>query len=187
MAARRRLLPYARICLRLSLQRPVDALARLGLVSIQSRERSSGVAPGNRCFHGRFDAPGFPVLYAAEDLATCEAEVAHHLMTHHLVHASPKPRVFAYQVLQAPLSGLFDDLRHRDRAGLCAPTAKAYPAARAYAWAACEADLDGLIYPSPRHPGGTCVARFLLSGLRIHTTVAGEKSFRWNGKKLTKN
>ena len=180
-------LAYARVCLRLALQRPVEPLARLGLHGVASRERVTGVSLGNRSFHGRFDAPGFPVLYAAEDLVTCEAEITHHLMTHYLAHAGPKPRVFTCQVLQVPLSGLFDDLRRPDRASLCAPTAKAYPAARAYAWAAFEADLDGLLYPSPRHPGGTCIARFLPSGMRIHTTVAGEKSFRWNGNKMMKN
>lgn len=187
MPAHRRPFPYANLCLRLALQRPVTALARLGLKTIGSRERVYGVAPGNRSFYGRFDAPGFPVLYAAEELTTCEAEVVHHLMTHYLAQATLRPRVFMYQVLQVPLSGLFDDLRHRDRAGLCAPTAKAYPAARAYAWAAFEADLDGLLYPSPRHPGGTCIAKFLGSGLRIHTSVIGERTFHWNGKKLLRS
>lgn len=176
--------PYARICYRLQILREHDALALLGLPGVASKERSAGAA--NRTYFGRFDAPGFPVLYAAEEVATCEAEVAHHLLAHYLELSVRKPRDFRYQVLRVPLAGHFDDLHRADRKGLCAPSPSAYPAARKHAWAACEAGLDGLLYPSPRKAGGHCVARFLLGGIRIQTDAVGFRSFHWSGRRLTR-
>jgi hypothetical protein len=46
--------------------------------------------------------------------------------------------------------------------------------------------LDGLIYRSARHRGGTCVARFLPRGLVLATRPLGSVRFHWNGKKLAR-
>ena len=143
------------------------------------------MAPPSRAYSGRFDSPGFPVLYAAEDVRTCEAEVAHHLRTHYLRHQiEPHRQVFAYSLLEVPLSGRFDDLRRHATVGLQGPSRLSYASARQYALAAFRVGLDGLIYMSPRHPGGTCVARFLPAGLRLPVRVVGTRSFHWTGKRL---
>ena len=184
MAATRAVL-YARICLRLALQREHDALEQLGLAGVQSRERAQGTALPSRGFPGRFDAPGFPVLYAAEAVETCEAEVAHHLKTHYLRHKpSLRPQAFTYELLEVPISGRFDDLRKPAAKGLQAPTPRAYPASRRYAFAAFRLGMDGLIYASARHLGGTCIARFLPAGLRLPVRPVGRRTFQWNGRKL---
>lgn len=176
---------YAQLCLRLSLQREISALALLGLAGVQSKERAQGVALPGRAYSGRFDSPGFPVLYAAEKAVTCEAEVAHHLLTHYLRHkAAVRPQTFVYRLKEVPISGRFDDLRRRSLAGLQAPTRLAYPTSRRYALAAFKAGMDGLLYASARHVGGTCIARFLPNGLRLPVQVVGIRTFRWNGKKL---
>lgn len=176
---------YAQLCLRLSLLRERSALGLLGLDRIESRERAQGVSLPGRVYSGRFDSPGFPVLYAAEKVATCEAEVAHHLLTHYLCHkASIRPQTFAYHLQEVPISGRFDDLRTPSLAGLQAPTRLAYPASRQYALAASKAHMDGLLYTSARHVGGTCIARFLPNGIRLPVQDIGIRTFRWNGKKL---
>jgi len=176
---------YARLCFRLSLQRERSALELLGLPGVESRERAQAAAPSGRGFHGRFDAPGFPVLYAAETLATCEAEVRHHLIANHLKgHAASRPRTFTFAILEVPISGLFDDLRRPLPGGLTAPGRRAYPAARQYAMAAFRAGLDGLLYGSPRDPGGTCVARFLPDGLRLPWQRVGTRTLSWKGRRF---
>lgn len=159
----------------------------LGLAGVQSEDRLAGEVGRGGTYAGRFDAPGFPVLYAAEDMATCEAEVAHHLTTRYLARErAPRPRDFTYTALEVPLAGRFEDLRdpRRDLKGLQAPTKRAYSVGRQYAYAAYRAGLDGLIYASTRHIGGTCVARFLASGVVIPTAAVGMKVFHWTGRKL---
>ncbi len=175
---------YARLCLRLALQRPESTLARLGLVGVQSAARAGGGAVANRTFWGRFDSPGFPVLYAAEDVETCEAEVAHHLRTHYLrFQLAAHHQIFRYSLLELPLSGRFDDIRRHSTPGLQSPSRLSYPAARQYAIAAFEVGLDGLLYDSPRHHG-PCVARFLPGGLRVPYATIGARTFVWTGKRL---
>jgi hypothetical protein len=183
MAAPRSVLIYARICLRLALQRDKPPLEALGLAGVQSRERMQGLAQSRS---GRFDAPGFPVLYAAEALRTCQLEVAHHLKVQYLDRL-PRlpPQTFRYQILEVPLAGRFEDLRSRaDLKGLQSPSRIAYPACRQYAVGAHQAGLDGLLYRSSRHPGGTCLARFVPPGQRIPTEPAGTWLLPWTGKRL---
>ena len=176
---------YANLCFRLSLQRSRSALEILGLMGVQSQERARGAVRPSRAYSGRFDSPGFPVLYAAEEVETCEAEVAHHLEKNYLRQtASLRPQTFVYTLLEVPISGWLDDLRSRSRAALQAPTPRAYPRARQYALAAFKADMDGLLYDSARHLGGTCIARFLPGGLRLPTQAIGTRTLRWNGKRL---
>lgn len=176
---------YANLCFRLSLQRPRSALEILGLTGIQSEERAQGAVRSSRAFSGRFDSPGFPVLYAAEEVETCEAEVSHHLLKNYLRQkAALRPQTFVYSLLEVPISGWLDDLRRRSRAALQAPTPRAYPRARQYALAALKAGMDGLLYDSARHSEGTCIARFLSGGLRLPTQAIGSRTFRWNGRKL---
>jgi len=183
MPRSRSILIYARICLRLALQRERNPLEDLGLPGVQSRERLEGVARGRA---GRFDAPGFPVLYAAEALRTCQLEVAHHLKAQYLDrHPVPRPQRFRYQILEVPLAGRFEDLRSRkDLKGLQSPGPATYPACRQYAFATHREGLDGLIYPSARHRGGTCIARFVPPGQRLPVEPAGSWELQWTGKRL---
>lgn len=175
---------YARLCLRLALRRGRSALELLGLAGVESRDRAQWAAP-TRAFCGRFDSPGFPVLYAAEDAGTCVAEVAHHLKTHYLRHLGrPRELVFRYDLLEVPLSGRFDDLRRHLTPGLQAPSRLSYPAARQYALAAFQCGLDGLIYDSSRRRGGTCIARFLPAGLVLPVRGIGVRVFTWTGRRL---
>lgn len=185
MPAGSRSILYARICLRLALQRERSTLDILGLTGVQTKERAQGASLPSRVYSGRFDSPGFPVFYAAEESATCEAEVAHHLRTHYLRHKTAlRPQTFTYYLLEVPISGRFDDLRKPSLAGLQAPTRRAYPTSRQYALAAFKVGMDGLLYTSARHIGGTCIARFLPGGLRLPLQPIGTRIFRWNGKRL---
>jgi RES domain-containing protein len=140
-----------------------------------------------RAFPGRFDAPGFPALWVAEQVETCIAEVSHHLQVHCIDH-QPGLRVqdFLFTLLEVPIAGAFDDLRGRRASiqGLLAPTGTAHAMARRYARRACLDGWDGLIHASARHRGGTCLARFVLTGLRIPTRAIGWVQFHGTGKRL---
>jgi RES domain-containing protein len=184
----RRVLFFAALCYRLALRRPVSALEALGLPGVQSRERVEGASAARR-FPGRFDSPGFPVLYVATAPDTCAAEVAHHLKAHYLDRKRAlRPQDFTYTLLEVPIAGAFDDLRgRRDAAkGLQSPGTSVQSLARLYAFKAFQDGMDGLIYRSARHRGGTCVARFLAPGLVLATHPVGSVGFHWTGKKLVK-
>jgi len=186
VVANRKMLFYAALCFRLALQRKSNPLDALGLKGVQSRDRLEGVSSA-RQYSGRFDSPGFPVLYVADTPATCAAEIAHHLKTHYLdrKHAL-RPQDFLYTLLEVPIAGAFDDLRRRRDApkGPQTPSGAGYVLGRRYAVKAYEDGMDGLLYASARHRGGTCVARFLASGLTLATRPVGKVRFHWTGKKL---
>lgn len=106
----------------------------------------------------RFNGAERGAWYAALDLDTCLAEVRHH-MTKALAQTGVYEAVVDYAELYASFAGEFVDLRpHIDH--LCLHPAKGigYPAGNALAEAARARGLNGIIYPSVRHAGGTCIA-----------------------------
>jgi len=188
LTSRRQIRFYAALGFRLALRRKTKPLDALGLAGVESHDRVEGTSPG-RSFAGRFDSPGFPVLYAAESPDTCAAEIAHHIKVHYLDRKHVRQaKEFHYTLVEIPIAGAFDDLRRRRDAprGLQAATPAAYPAARLYARKAFQEGLDGLLYTSARHRGGTCVARFLAVGVTLATRAVGAVRFRWTGTKLVR-
>ncbi|TAJ70869.1 MAG: RES domain-containing protein [Phenylobacterium sp.] len=106
----------------------------------------------------RFNGPGRGAWYAALDVETCLAEVAFH-MADFLGRTGEYRAVVEYVELHASLAGEFLDLREAaDHACLRPDPAAAYPAGNALAEAVRARGLNGIIYPSVRHAGGTCVA-----------------------------
>lgn len=64
-----------------------------------------------------------------------------------------------YGEMIASMSGVFVDLRgHAGHPGLDPEIAKGYPAGNALAARARAEGHNGIIYPSVRHAGGTCIA-----------------------------
>lgn len=107
----------------------------------------------------RFNGPGRGAWYAALDVETCLAEVAHH-MTEFLARAGDFRAVVDYTEMFASMAGEFVDLRGApaDHPCLNPDPAIAYPQGNALADAARARGLNGIIYPSVRRPGGTCFA-----------------------------
>lgn len=96
--------------------------------------------------------------YAALDLDTCLTEVRHHL-TEALAQTGVYEAVVDYAELYASFAGEFVDLRpHIDHLCLHPEKGIGYPAGNALADAARARGLNGIIYPSVRHAGGTCIA-----------------------------
>jgi hypothetical protein len=106
----------------------------------------------------RFNGPDRGAWYAAFELDTALAEVSYHL-TEFLAAAGDYHAVVEYAELFASFAGEFLDLRsHADSEALHPDKAIGYPAGNALADAARAKGLNGIIYPSVRRPGGTCVA-----------------------------
>lgn len=106
----------------------------------------------------RFNGSGRGAWYAALDVRTCLQEVAFH-MTEFLARSGEYRAVVEYVELHASLAGEFVDLRGApDHACLHPEPAAAYPIGNAIADAVRARGYNGIIYPSVRHPGGTCFA-----------------------------
>lgn len=105
----------------------------------------------------RFNGANRGAWYAALALETCLAEVSFHL-TNALADAGDFNATVEYAEMFCSLAGDFVDLRQRPRhPTLGADIATAYPLGKALANRARAVGLNGIIYPSVRHPGGTCL------------------------------
>lgn len=107
----------------------------------------------------RFNGPGRGAWYAALDVETCLVEVVHH-MTEVLGRTGDYNAVVEYAEMFASLAGEYVDLRGRASGHPCLhpDPSIAYPQGNALADAARAKGLNGIIYPSVRHAGGTCFA-----------------------------
>ena len=106
----------------------------------------------------RYSSADRGAWYAALEVETALAEVRHHL-TEMLAATGVYEAIVEYAELHASFAGEFLDLReHRDHPSLNPNKAIGYPAGNALADAARSKGLNGIIYPSVRNPGGTCIA-----------------------------
>jgi hypothetical protein len=105
----------------------------------------------------RFSGGERGAWYAALDVATCLSEVGYHL-TRRLADAGDYHATVEYAELFSSLAGAFVDLRQAPKHPSLDPdTGKAYPIGNGLAGSARAAGLNGIIYPSVRHMGGTCI------------------------------
>jgi hypothetical protein len=120
--------------------------------------------------------------YAALDVETCIREVAHHTREF-LARSGQFKGVVEYAEMFASMAGEFVDLRQTpDHPCLNPDPAVGYPIGNAIADAARAQGLNGIIYPSVRQAGGTCIV-----ALRPHAvqSVAPGVVYRlkWSGDK----
>ncbi|WFU62502.1 RES family NAD+ phosphorylase [Bradyrhizobium brasilense] len=128
----------------------------------------------------RFNGDGRGAWYAALDVQTCINEVAFH-MSNFLSMTGEYQAVVEYAEMFSSMAGEFLDLRSAsDHPSLHPDGEIGYRAGNLLADAALAKGLNGIIYPSVRHPGGTCLA-----ALRPHAiqSVAPGDVYRitWSG------
>jgi RES domain-containing protein len=106
----------------------------------------------------RFNGPGRGAWYAALARPTCVAEVAFH-MERELANVADFNATVDYAELFASFIGDFADLRAaKPRPDCLDPDPdKSYPAGNLFADAVRAAGHYGIVYPSLRHEGGTCL------------------------------
>lgn len=106
----------------------------------------------------RFNPAERGAWYAALAVETCVAEVGHHL-TSALADAGDFNAVVEYSEMLSSMAGVFVDLRQApDHRCLDPNPAVGYPAGNAVAAATRATGHNGVIYPSVRKAGGTCIA-----------------------------
>lgn len=106
----------------------------------------------------RFNPAERGAWYAALKVETCIAEVGHH-MAKALADAGDFNAVVEYGEMLASMAGVFADLRQvPDHVSPNPDPAVGYPAGNAVAAATRAAGHNGIIYPSVRHDGETCIA-----------------------------
>ncbi len=127
----------------------------------------------------RFNGPDRGAWYAAFALKTSQAEIAFHKSIEYAEIGRFYDTV-TYDDYLADFSSNFHDLRHSARFE-SALNPGSYVASQALGERLLEAGSLGLVYPSVRHRGGTCVACFrpaLVNNVRKDQTY----SFTWEGK-----
>jgi RES domain-containing protein len=130
----------------------------------------------------RFNGPGRGAWYAALDVQTCLKEVTFH-MTEFLGRIGVYEAVVEYTELFASLAGEYVDLRSvTDHPSLSPDPIIGYPAGNALADAARGKGLNGIIYPSVRDPGGTCLA--VLWPHAVQSVAPGDLyRLKWSGSR----
>jgi len=134
----------------------------------------------------RFSPANRGAWYAALAIETCIAEVGYHL-TQALDDAGDFNAVVDYGEMLASMSGLFVDLRPvPQHTSLDPDPAIGYPAGNAIAAMARAEGHNGIIYPSVRHEGGTCIAALwpnvvqsVVQGSLYRLTWSGSPDYAW--------
>ena len=134
----------------------------------------------------RFNPANRGAWYAALGIETCIAEVGHHL-TLALADVGDFNAVVEYGEMLASMSGVFVDLRDlADHPALDPDPATGYAEGNAVATRARAHGHNGVIYPSVRHTGGTCVAALwpnvvqsVVQGAMVRLTWTGNSEYVW--------
>ena len=133
----------------------------------------------------RFNPAERGAWYAALAVETCVAEVGHHL-TSALADAGDFHAVVEYSEMLSSMAGVFVDLRQApDHRCLDPNPVVGYPAGNAVAAATRAAGHNGVIYPSVRKAGGTCIAALwpnvvqsVVQGAMYQLTWSGTPTFK---------
>lgn len=130
----------------------------------------------------RFNGPGRGTWYAALAVDTCVAEVAFH-MERELANIADFNATVDYAELFASFIGDFVDLREpTPRPEFLDPDPnKSYTAGNAFADAVRAAGHYGIVYPSVRHRGGTCLVALVPHAVQA-VTQGGVIRLRWTGR-----
>lgn len=127
----------------------------------------------------RFSGPDRGAWYAGFDLDTAKAEVAFHKAVH-LAEVNRFDDSVTYDDYQADFSAEFHDVRRGRGSYAAYLDPVSYVASQELAETLMAEGSLGVVYPSVRHPGGTCVACFrpaLVMNVRRGRTYR----FTWHG------
>ncbi len=129
----------------------------------------------------RFNGPGRGAWYAALAVETCIREVAFH-MTRELARVNDFHATIDYAEMFASFAGAFVDLRGVAPTPSCLDPDPAigYPAGNALANDTRAEGLNGIVYPSLRHPIGTCLVALWPHAVQS-VAQGGVWRLRWAG------
>ncbi len=131
----------------------------------------------------RFNGPERGAWYAGFEIETAQAEVAHHKWLE-LVEISWPEETAIYVEYRADFSGDFHDLRGENEFTACLDPAS-YLESQRLAAELLAADSLGIVYPSVRRSGGTCIVCFrpaIVGNVRKGVVY----QFEWSGSPIPK-
>jgi RES domain len=113
-------------------------------------------------FGGRFHSSRRGAWYAGFELETSIAEVAYHRRRFLANARIEQPLAFEYQEFLADFSGAFHTLTAAEQKDSLQPepVPQCYAPSQALAGKLLFQGSNGIVYPSVRHPSGTCIACF---------------------------
>ena len=126
----------------------------------------------------RFNGPGRGAWYAALDIATSQAEVGFH-KTVQLAEIGRFEDAVTYDDYTADFSAEFHDLRSAPPYMRSTLDPETYVDSQALAERLLDAGSLGVVYPSVRHAGGTCIACFRPA---LVANVSRRKTYRFTWK-----
>lgn len=130
----------------------------------------------------RFSDGSYGVFYAAKAKETAVAETRFH-SEKFLRATNEEPMYLQMRLYQVQIQGEIIDLghyakKHRD---ILSPTS--YSVSQAIGKTIREQDANGIVYPSVRHPEGTCIAAFK-TGILNKCLHAAYLEYHWNGVEI---
>lgn len=130
----------------------------------------------------RFSDGSYGVWYGAADLVTAQAEVGHHLAAY-LAKTEAAPDRVPRRVLHAvpSVDRPVVDLRGAGVAPAGVLDPLSYAAAQAFGAACRRAQHWGLVWPSVRREGGTCIG-VLRPPMLVSCTPVGATTAEWDGR-----
>lgn len=132
----------------------------------------------------RFNGPDRGAWYAGFDLETSQREVAFHKAVQ-LAEIDRLEDSVTYDDYLADFSATFHDLRRAHRAFRDCLDPDSYVASQRLAEDLLHDGALGVVYPSVRHEGGTCVASFR-PALVMNVRKARTYRFTWSGTPVPK-
>jgi RES domain-containing protein len=126
----------------------------------------------------RFNSSDRGAWYAAFQVPTAQAEIAFHKAVH-LAEVGRFEDEMRFDDYLADFNGEFHDLRRAKRFATCLDPGS-YVASQTLAEKLLENGSSGVIYPSVRRPGGTCIACFH-PALVVNVRRGRCYRFRWSG------
>ncbi len=132
----------------------------------------------------RFSDGAFGVWYGADDLQTAQAEVGHHLArylarTEAVADTLPRTILHATPSLQHPVI----DLRSSAAVPVGVLDPESYTASHVYGRRCRTAQSWGILWPSVRRTGGTCLG-ILRPPALTHCDPVGTCAAQWDGRTL---
>ena len=130
----------------------------------------------------RFSNGSYGVYYAAMTLETAIAETIYHFSTFAMDSHDPARRE-DMRVLLGNINATYDDLPDDSRASLLSKTS--YADSQPFALERRSGNSDGIVYPSVRHDGGTCIAAFWPDVVGIPIQERHLK-YEWDGNRVSR-
>jgi RES domain-containing protein len=114
----------------------------------------------------RFNREGRGAWYAARSVETCLAEVGFHLTRELRNTGETENRTRYVQLIAHMLGPMASLMKSHGTPCLDPDVAVGYPAGQAFAAAIRARNLAGIVYPSVRHAGGTCLVALVPAAIR---------------------